>query len=46
MAQMRIKDIAAEAGVSPATISRYLQRHARGAFYQRRRARLLAHDGH
>ena len=24
MAQMRIKDIAAEAGVSPATVSRYL----------------------
>ena len=98
MAQMRIKDIAAEAGVSPATVSRYLnnrpgqmteetrariaeviertgyrpraaarnlrssrtnligviladiqpvlERHARGAFRQRRRTRLLAHDGH
>lgn len=98
MAQMRIKDIAAEAGVSPATVSRYLnnrpgqmteetrariaavikrtgyrpraaarnlrssrtnlrrdlgrhrqpvlQRHARRAFRQCRRARLFAHDGH
>ena len=39
MAQMRIKDIAAEAGVSPATVSRYLN-HRPGQMTEETRARI------
>ena len=41
MAQMRIKDIAAEAGVSPATVSRYLNNRP-GQMTQETRARIAA----
>ena len=39
MAQMRIKDIAAEAGVSPATVSRYLNNRP-GQMTEETRARI------
>ena len=41
MAQMRIKDIAAEAGVSPATVSRYLNNRP-GQMTEETRARIAA----
>ncbi len=41
MAQMRIKDIAAEAGVSPATVSRYLNNRP-GQMTEKTRARIAA----
>lgn len=44
MAQMRIKDIAAEAGVSPATVSRYLNNRP-GQMTEETRARIAAARG-
>ena len=41
MAQMRIKDIAVEAGVSPATVSRYLNNRP-GQMTEETRARIAA----